>query len=175
MQVPRVPSRTSLHVLFIVALAGAATLAMAGPMGHGDKLHERHHGKSMELMFDHLDLTADQQAQARETIAQYQEANEANKDRMRLFHEKLAELIHAEYFDEAAIRDAAEAVGAAQAELIVAHATLFRDVRQFLTFEQLDKLRGMGMLHRGVMELHGDGGFGHGLHEDRPERRPSNR
>jgi Spy/CpxP family protein refolding chaperone len=80
---------------------------------------------------------------------------------MRAGHETMADLMHAETIDEAAIRGVAEEIAAAQVELMVAHARAMVEMRQVLTPEQLEQFLQM---RRQYPQMSGmKGGHGHGF------------
>jgi protein CpxP len=132
-------------------------------MGHGP--HDA------EFMLQHmateLELTDQQLDQAHQIFNQHKGENEAARESMRAAHDALADLMHAEVFDETAIRAAAEDVAAAQTEMIISHAMVMRDLRDLLTPEQLDRFQEMRQMHRGAKagKGHGHGHRGHGYHK----------
>jgi Spy/CpxP family protein refolding chaperone len=145
--------RFSLRLAFgcfaVVALAALPALAQGGQMGHGPHGGGMHgHGELMAHMIHKLDLSDTQRDQVHQIFEQTQKETELNRETMRVAHEVLADLMHAEAYDEASIRAAAEEVAAAQAELIVAHARALRDVRTVLTPAQLEQFQQMQELHR---------------------------
>ena len=155
--------RSFLVVLGALVIAAAPALAQHGWRGHG-----LHHGPhDAEFMLQHmateLELTDEQLDQAQQILDQHESENEAARQSVRSAHDVLAELMHAESFDETAIRAAAEELGAAQAEMIVAHAMVLRDLRELLTPEQLDRFTQMRQMRQGAKAGKG-GGRGHRHH-----------
>ena len=141
--------RSFLIVLGVILVAVAPALAQRGGMGHGPH-HGQHDGEFMlQHMATELDLTDEQLDQAHQILDQHKAENESSRESVRSAHDVLADLMHAEIFDETAIRAAAEELAAAQTEMIVAHAMVMRDLRDLLTPEQLDQFEEMRQMHRG--------------------------
>jgi protein CpxP len=159
--------RSFLIVLGVAVITAAPALAQWGGMGHG-----RHHGPhDAEFMLQHmateLELTDEQVDQAHQILDQHKIENETARESVRAAHDTLADLMHADSFDETAIRVAAEELAAAQTEMIVAHAMVMRDLRDLLTPEQLDRFEEMRQMHRGAQsgKGQGQGNRGHGYHK----------
>jgi protein CpxP len=150
--------------LAVVALAAAPASAQRGPMGHGmGHRGEMHgHGEMLKHMVEHLDLSETQREQIHRILEQRQADSEATRETMRAAHDTLADLMHAEVFDEAAIREAAAEVAAVRTEMIVEHARAFNDIRRVLTPEQLEQFQQMHQRHRERMEESGREGRGVG-------------
>jgi Spy/CpxP family protein refolding chaperone len=119
-------------------------------------------GEFMAHMIHKLDLSDVQRDQVDQIFEQTRKETELPRASMRAAHGVLADLMHAEDYDEASIRAAAEEVAAAQAELIVAHARALRDVRDVLTPEQLEQFQQIQERHREQMEEPGEMGRGRG-------------
>jgi Spy/CpxP family protein refolding chaperone len=146
-------TRKLLTGLAVLSLGAAPVLAQGNPMGHGHG-HGPRGGHDFGMMLEHmayrLDLTDEQLDQIREMAEETRAANEGNREELRNAHDVLADLLHAESFDEAAIRVAAEDLAAAQTEMILSHAWLIRDVRGVLTPEQLEEFEQMRAQHQGM-------------------------
>lgn len=145
----------SVPLVAIVAIALALpALALAGG-GHGPGHHPR--GMSgagpgpgpddpemhAEMMARHLDLTDEQQAQLEELLVARRDQREATRDQMRAAREALADQIHADVFDETAVRAAAAQVAVLEADQAVARAQMFQEIKQILTPEQLERMQQM--------------------------------
>lgn len=146
--------RTALIVL--LTLVVTPLLAQRGPQG----FHGRFHGEGRPLgqMLDRLDLTDDQREQIEGLLAQRHESMRDKMESMRARRLALTAAIHAEEFDETAIRDAAAAVAELEADFAVERAAGLRDVLEVLTPEQRDEARQMMLRHREHMES-GQRGF----------------
>ena len=169
MKTRRMFLRLAFSAIAVAALTAAPAVAQPGPMGpgpHGGGMHGQ--GEFLAHMLHRLDLSDAQRDQIHQIMDRTRQETESNRDTMRSAHDTLAELMHAEVFDEASIRAAAEQVAAAQAEMIVAHARALRDVRQLLTPEQLVPFQQMlerRQEHRDEMGDMGRGrGYRHGRH-----------
>jgi Spy/CpxP family protein refolding chaperone len=97
-------------------------------------------GGLLERAASRLDLTADQEAEVRAILAGHKGELEAELLAVKSARGALWDAIHAEPANEAAIRDAAAAVGRAEGELGVTRAEMVRQVRAVLTPEQRDEL-----------------------------------
>lgn len=158
----------ALPVLLALALAAAPALLAAQPHGrggpHGQPGFQRH-GEMLGHIFRMLDLEPGQRQSIHIILEGDREAMEALFDRVHTARSRLGDQIHAEVFDEGAIRDAASGLAEAEADLAVARAGMFQEVREILTPEQLDKLAELraerrqmhGRDHRGP---HRQGRFG---------------
>lgn len=131
-----------------VALAGALVLAtfvpalaLAGPLGLGSLSSAP--GTFLERIFDRLELTPEQREEIRAVVASHHD--ELRGELTDLIDARLVlhDQVHAETFDEDAIRQAASVVAAAQAELAVTHGVLVQEVREILTPEQEAEAREM--------------------------------
>ena len=160
--------RLAIGCFAVFALAALPALAQGGPMGHGPHGGGMHgHGEFLAHMIHRLDLTDAQRDQIHQIMQKTQQETEPSREAMRAAHEVLADLMHAEVYDEASIRAAAEQVAAAQAEMIVAHARALRDARNVLTPEQLEQFQQMHERrreHKGELggTERGRGRHGHG-------------
>jgi Spy/CpxP family protein refolding chaperone len=114
----------------------------------------------MRMMADRLDMSEDQRTQARELHKQHREATLAQREQLREAQRELADQIHADVFDEGAIRNAAATLAAAKADLAVAKAALLRDVRALLTDAQRQQLSELKERHREWAEEGGKGFHG---------------
>lgn len=140
----------NISTLVLTAAAFAATmapiLASAGP-NHGGR-HLRGpgpggHGPALHGLMHRLDLSEEQQAQAEELISSHRNQMEALHQAQRDAKRAVAEQIHAEVFDEIAIRQATESAASVEADLAVARAQLFHELRKILNAEQLAELESL--------------------------------
>ncbi len=131
-----------------VALLAAALPALAQPPARGP--HGPHDGgpgfmdgHRFEHLAERLDLSEGQRDALRQALEDG--AAEGREARRGLFEARraLGEQIHAEVFEEAAIREAAAAVAAFEADLAVERARHAQEMRRILTPEQLAQLQEM--------------------------------
>ncbi len=134
----------------------APVLAAAQPSERGAP----HRGPHMDWMLERLDLTAEQQKAVQELFDKHHGVMWQGQDEMRAARRALHEQIMAEDFDEVAIREAAAAIAALEADRAVERARLHQQLRGILTPDQLEELQEM---HRGRHGRFGDcmeGGYG---------------
>ncbi len=136
--------RLTIPILGLMLLA-AALPAMAQPAKRGS--HGRGPGAMDGHRLEHLALRLELSDGQREELRQaFGEGFEDGAEvRRALFDARraLAERIHAETFDEAAIREAAGAVAALEADAAVGRAQQAQKLRQILTPEQLAEFEEM--------------------------------
>ncbi|MCB1036605.1 MAG: Spy/CpxP family protein refolding chaperone [Acidobacteria bacterium] len=133
--------------MILAALMVAAVLApvflFAGPgRGGGFGHHGRHGGPGFPGLRG-LDLSEAQRTQIHEIFSAQREQGEAAREQLHQARQALADQIHAETFDEVAIRQAAQQVSALEENQAVERARLFQQIRQILTPEQLQQLETM--------------------------------
>ena len=134
-----------------VALLAAALPALAQPPAPGPHgPHGRHDGgpgwmdgHRFEHLAERLDLSEGQRDELRQALEAG--AEEGREARRGLFEARraLGEQIHADVFDETAIREAAASVAAFEADLAVERAQRAQEMRRILTPEQLAQLEEM--------------------------------
>ena len=90
-----------------------------------------------------LDLTPQQVGQIRAILASHKAELTAELARVKDARTQQFEAIHAEAFDEAAIRAAGRAVGQAETELAVTRGKIVSEIRPVLTAEQQAKAKEM--------------------------------
>jgi len=127
-----------------IALAAIAALAISPVMlqaqrGPGPGPHHGR-GRMIERIFDRLDLTDDQKEAVHEAMMGHREQTQP------LFEEKisrrraLGKTIHADPFDEGAVRQAAADLAAVDADLAVMKAKMFQKINTVLTAEQRERM-----------------------------------
>ena len=142
---------TKRHRLTIIigglALLLAALPALAEPRGHGrgggpggPGLMDGHRLEHLALR---LELSDGQREELRQAFADRFEAGAETRRALFEARRALGEQIHADSFDEAAIRQAAAAVAALEADMAVERARGAQQLRQILTPEQLAELEQM--------------------------------
>lgn len=92
---------------------------------------------------ERLELTPEQVQDIREILASHKPELTAELVRVKAARSRMFEAIHAPDFDEAAIRNAAAAVGRAETELAVTRGHIVEEVRQVLTPEQREEAQEM--------------------------------
>jgi len=167
-------SRILILVVLLAMLAMLATAAVAQHRGHrpGHGASRGHGGDAAPFarMLDRLDLSDEQREQVRQRIAERRQANQGLMQQMRERRQALTDAIHAEQFDDLAIRAAAASVAELEADIAVERALGLRDVLDVLTAEQRDEARTMIQRHRERLES-GEAGFrGHRRHHAPGER-----
>ena len=95
----------------------------------------------LERILGTLNLTADQQTAIDKIVASHRTAGESGRDTFMAAHKALAEQIHLETFDEQAVRQAAAAVAALQADRAVDQAKALGEIRAVLTADQRTQLK----------------------------------
>jgi Spy/CpxP family protein refolding chaperone len=125
----------------LALLAGSLAFlpASSGPPHRGPGWGEGGH-EIFEQLADQLGMSEEQRARAREIHAAHDASTAELREQLGAAHETVAARIHAETLDEAGVREAAAALSELQAEMFVAKARLFQEVRQILTPEQLAQL-----------------------------------
>ena len=137
----RIPGAALVLPLLAVVLVGGSTLVVARPHGPGGGLKDR--GPMLEHIMERLELSAAQQEQLQELLAENREEHQAQREAAKTARQALSDQIHAEVFNEGAIRQAAAAAGAIDEELAVSRALMFQEVQQILTPEQQAEMREM--------------------------------
>jgi len=144
-------------LLVLLATAVVAQHRGHGP-GHGAWRSHGGDAAPFARMLDRLDLSDEQREQVEQRITERHQANQDLMEQMRERRQALADAIHAEQFDDLAIRAAAAAVGELEADIAVERALGLRDVLDLLTPEQRDEARTMIQRHRELRES-GERGF----------------
>lgn len=148
-----------------VALLAAALPALGMPPGRGrgggpggPAFMDGHRLEHLALR---LELSDGQREQLKEMLAARFDAGFEAHRTMFEARRELQERIHAETFDEAAVREAAAAVAALEADAAVARARVVQELRRILTPEQLAELEEMRE-NRGRFPRRGPRGRGPG-------------
>ena len=153
-----------------LALLGAALPALAQPRGHGahgdggPSGMDRHR---LEHIAQRLELSDGQREELKEAFAARFEAGAETRHGLSEARQRLDDLIHGASFDEAAIREAAGALAALEADLAVERARQAQKMRQILTPDQLAKLDEMRGERR-RFERRGPRGRGRGFDDSPP-------
>jgi Spy/CpxP family protein refolding chaperone len=129
----------------LIALAAAAALVIAPTLilaQRGDG-HGPHHGRGhmIERIFERLDLTDDQQEAVHNTMMGHREQTRQLHEEKIAKRRALGQAIHADFFDESAVRQAAADVAAVDADLAVMRAQMFQEINKVLTAEQRERMK----------------------------------
>ena len=151
------PRRSRRFKLLVTALALvlilAPALAWAGPGGFFGGRHGRDlagkggfdggpfGGVIVERLTERLDLTPAQVDDIRAILESYRDELKSGFLAVKSARGELFDAIHAEVFDEDAIRDASAAVATAQADLAVTRGEVVQEVRTVLTPAQRQEAR----------------------------------
>jgi protein CpxP len=158
----RIPAHfRRLAIVIVLVLLATPVLAQGGP-GRGPG-HGHFHGADSpmhERVLEQLDLTDDQREQIDQLIADHRTAMKDRREQMRERRTAMRDLMHADEFDEAAIRDAAMAIAEAEADVAVERARLRHEIHALLTPEQQEKAAQMREKRREFVKQHGRGFHG---------------
>jgi Spy/CpxP family protein refolding chaperone len=129
----------------LIALAAAAALAITPVMlvaQRGDG-HGPHHGRGhmIERLFERLDLTDEQQEAIHNTLMEHREQTRQWQEEKIAKRRALGQAIHADFFDESAVRQAAAEVAAVDSDLAVMKAQMFQEINKVLTAEQREHMK----------------------------------
>jgi len=166
-------TRHSRTLILVVLLALFATAAVAQHRDHrpGHGVWRGHGGEAAPFarMLNRLDLSDEQREKVEQRITERRQANRGLMEQMRERRQALTDAIHAEQFDDLAIRAAAAAVAELEADIAVERALGLRDVLDVLTPEQRDEARTMIQRHRERMESGELRSRGHRRHHTEPQ------
>ncbi len=133
-----------LTVAALLVLTSVTVVAAQGPGPGGKGPHARGgQGGELQRALHRLDLSDDQKASIKALFESNQESMQADRETLRTAREALRMQMQSEIFDEAAIRNLAGQVGAAEVEMAVARASVHNQVVQLLTDEQRGQLKEM--------------------------------
>lgn len=137
--------RTNGSRVTLIALAATAALAIAPVLlvaqpGHGPGPHHGR-GRMMERLFERLDLTDDQKEAVHNTMLENREQTQALHEERIAKRRALGQAIHADFFDENAVRQAAADLAAVDADLAVRRAQMFQKINKVLTPEQRERMK----------------------------------
>jgi len=150
----------------ILALVTAVTAAGAfaqGRMGRGPSPEAR-----LDRLAQRLDLTADQKAAVEKVFASHDREMQQRSEDLRAAQDELHASIHADTFDESAVRSASAGVAAVEEEMAVGKAKMLKEMRGILTADQYSEFEKMGPPRDGRRAFRGRGaGPGPGPHAHR--------
>lgn len=131
---------TRLTTILLLATLGLGSAAAAAPRR---PLTPAAPASIVLEAIERLDLSASQRAEIREIVGDHRDELAVELAAVRSARSGLFDQIHAETFDEAAVRAQAAAVAAAEAELAVTRASLVQQLRAVLTEEQRQEAAAM--------------------------------
>ena len=129
----------------IAALAIAAVLAIGGTayVAHAASTEERPGLGHIAEKFAELGVTEEQKSQVKDVLRRYQPTVQPLIKQFVAERRALRDTIRTPEVDESAIRDQAGKVAKVGADLAVQRAHIAHEIRDVLTPEQLEKLKGM--------------------------------
>ncbi|HYU31894.1 MAG TPA: Spy/CpxP family protein refolding chaperone [Thermoanaerobaculia bacterium] len=149
----------------IAAVAATALLVPALLAAAGQAVHEPEVQGLAQRVIERLDLTPEQVKEVRGILASHKDELTFELKRIQATRGTMFDAIHADTFSEAEIRNAAGAVGRAEADLAVTRGKVAQEVRKVLTPEQQAKAKEVladaravvqGMISRMVERLNSD-------------------
>ncbi len=139
-----------------IILSGAPAM-QAGAFGS----HSHGGGMCPLKMLTALDLTDDQKAEVRNILIKYREEQKEIRDRLHKARAEVAEVIHAEPFNEVNIREAIRQISPMMEDMMVLKAKIMAELKTLLNPDQLEfiekerdehvKRMGKGMQFRDLM------------------------
>jgi len=132
----------TIAAMSLMGLPAGAALAGSGDGCGGGKHHatsHMKHGGGGHMLRD-LDLTEEQREQIKEIKQSKKSAMREHRQTLRESREALRDAARGDDFDAAKVRELADAHAATMAELMVARAEAFHEVRNVLTPEQRQAL-----------------------------------
>ena len=100
------------------------------------------HAMDMKRLIQDLDLSDEQKEKVEAIVEKYEDDKDNLVEGMKEAREELHEVIFAEEYSEAAVRQAAQQVSAIMEELAVLHAKMIAELRTVLSPEQMGYLKG---------------------------------
>jgi len=127
----------------VLALAGAAVLAPVLLFAAVTANDAHQQGDFAQHIAQKLGLSADQTQQVQGILANHKAELNAEFDRLKTAKSALFDAVHADTFDESAVRAAAANVAQVEADLAVSRAKMASEVRGVLTPDQQAKAKEM--------------------------------
>jgi len=128
-------NRLLIITLTIAMIFGSASTILAKG-GRGP------HGMDMERLIEDLDLSDEQKEQVEAIVERHKDDKDNLVEGMKEARDELQEVIFAEEFNEAAVRQASQQVSAIMEKLAVLHAKIIAELRTVLSSEQIGYLKG---------------------------------
>ncbi len=145
---------TAVVALLFATAPAAARHHGGGP--HGDR------GSMFHRILERLDLSEAQTEAMHAVFGTFHERTRPLGEEVRAAHRVLAQTMHADSFDEGAIRNAAADLATAEVEMAVTRARMFQEIRLVLTPEQQERAHQMIEDMQAVREEMHRGRGGHG-------------
>lgn len=141
-------------VLILAVGGGFGGAAWAGHHGGGNSNggHHKIKGTGPMKILEKLNLTQKQQEQIDAIIKAHQEKKQVLSENIKNAEKAIHETIHADTFDEKAIRNASKTLSADMEEMAVLRGKIFAEIRPILTPEQIKKLSEMSSRHHKRMK-----------------------
>jgi Spy/CpxP family protein refolding chaperone len=139
----RTPTHSRIVPIAITLALAAGSVALAqgpGPGGPGPGPGFGD-GPRLERLFERLDLSDEQQAEVEQLVAGHRDGMRPRLELLRDKRQALHEQIHAETFDESAIRTAAAELAEVEADVAVARGDVLQQLRGVLTPEQAAEMQ----------------------------------
>jgi Spy/CpxP family protein refolding chaperone len=140
----------------VLALVGAAILAPTLLFAAVAANHAHHQGDFSQHIAKALGLSDEQTQQVQGVFANHKAELNAEVDRLKTAKGALFDAVHADTFDEGAVRAAAASVAQVEADLAVSRAKIASEVRSVLTPDQQAKAKEMLANHRSRAQKWGD-------------------
>jgi Spy/CpxP family protein refolding chaperone len=128
-------NRLLIITLTIVMIFGSASTILAKG-GRGP------HQMDLTRLIEDLDLSEEQKEQVEVIVEKYKEDKDNLVEGMKEARDELHDVIFAEAYNEAAVRQAARQVSAIMEELAVLHVKIIAELRTVLSSEQIGYLKG---------------------------------
>jgi len=134
-------------VLALTLVVGGLTRsAWAGP--DCMKMKRDGYGKGMGKegpmkMLEKLDLTEQQQSQVEDIMTKHKDEKQNLRETIKTAKKALGDAIHADPFDEQAVRLASQTMSTAMEDMAVLRGKIFSQMRSVLTPEQIDQFKEM--------------------------------
>ena len=125
----------------VLALAAAAVLAPALLLAAATGQHAHQKGAFVQHMAQQLGLSADQTQQVQGIFANHKAELSAQRTQLKTARTALFDAIHADTFDENAVRAASANVAQVEADIAVSRAKIASEVRNVLTPDQQAKAK----------------------------------
>ena len=161
------PTRPHVAVAALAVIVGflftpVTTLALSR---HGEHGPGSERGALLHRILQRLDLTQEQKEAIHEAMGNLREETKGVHEQVREARREVGRQIHADFYDEAAIRQAATDLSVLEVELAVARGRMFQELRKNLTPEQRQKahqmIEDMHALHDEMRSHQGKGGWHH--------------
>ena len=136
-------------IIFVLALImGVGSVSWA--LQEKEQMEGKGHHECMNMdkdggmmMFKHLNLSEQQQKQVKAVMDSHQKEIQGLNEKIDAARKSVHEAIHADTFNERAIRDAHKALAMEMENMAVLRGSIFSEIRPILTTEQVTQLKNM--------------------------------